>query len=95
MIGVMLSTVRGIFREGHVELEEAPPRRTGRVLVVFLGDDPEDLVLEAAEPIASSSAAGLIDVAWPRELVEQLMGAPDELIERNQPVAAERKDLEL
>jgi hypothetical protein len=96
----MLNTVRGVFREGRVELQEAPPRLAGRVLVIFLGDEPEDLLLEAdatdgIPPVAPKSPARVIDAAWPRELVDQLMAAPEELIERNQPSEAERKDLGL
>lgn len=37
----MLTTVEGIFRDGHVELREAPPSVEGaRVIVTFLPEPP-------------------------------------------------------
>lgn len=99
MLHPMLSTVRGVFREGHVELQEAAPRQAGPVLVVFLADDePAEPSLETGErgnlsPPQSASPSGVIHAAWPRELIDQLLAEPDELIERNQPAEPERKDL--
>lgn len=38
----MLTTVEGIFRDGHVELREAPPPvEQARVIVTFLPETPD------------------------------------------------------
>lgn len=101
ILSIMLSTVRGVFRDGRVELQEAPPRRTARVLVVFLADeDAEAYVAEPGDqartaPPQPEAASAVAHPAWPRELVDLLMAGPDVLIERDQPSGPERKDLGL
>lgn len=48
----MLTTVEGVFREGRVELRDAPPGVEGaRVIVTFL---PESSESEAASPHSAS-----------------------------------------
>lgn len=37
---VMLKSIRGIFRNGQVELLESPPKGDGEVIVTFLAGEP-------------------------------------------------------
>lgn len=92
----MLSTVRGIFREGHVELQEPAPREVARVLVTFLLDE-EDTSGEAPEREGHGHAAVPLQPhpAWPQDLVDFLIAESDPLIERQQPAEPERKDIGL
>ncbi len=64
----MLTTVEGVFRDGHIELQEASPGVDGaRVIVTFL---PEPSESGAATPISASQAnrrmLGLLQ-AWQAE----------------------------
>jgi len=50
----MVTTVEGVFREGRIELREAPPDVEGaRVIVTFLPESPES---GAASPRSASEA---------------------------------------
>ena len=50
----MLTTVEGVFRDGHVELREAPPPvEQARVIVTFLPEPPDSA---AASPQSASEA---------------------------------------
>jgi hypothetical protein len=49
----MLTTVEGFFRDGHIELREAPPVEQARVIVTFL---PELLDSGSALPHSVSEA---------------------------------------
>jgi hypothetical protein len=50
----MLTTVEGVFRDGHIELREAPPSvEQARVIVTFLPESPDS---GAASPQSVSEA---------------------------------------
>jgi hypothetical protein len=50
----MLTTVEGVFRDGRIELRDAPPAAEGaRVIVTFL---PESSPSETASPRSASEA---------------------------------------
>lgn len=50
----MLTTVEGIFKDGHIELEESPPTvEQARVIVTFL---PEQPTTKAAPPVSPTEA---------------------------------------
>ena len=50
----MVTTVEGVFRDGRIELREAPPDVEGaRVIVTFLPESPES---GAASPQSASEA---------------------------------------
>ena len=77
----MLSTVRGVFRDGRVELEETAPRSSARVLVTFLADDATSAEgLAGAEKRPLGFAAGQITLhssffePLPEEVLEAFEG---------------------
>ena len=72
----MFSTVRGVYRDGHVELEEPPPRSEARVLVTFLADEQ---VAEGREPRPEGSPPKLPNPGWSQEFIDFLRDNIDDL----------------
>ena len=65
------------------------------MLVTFLIDEERAATTEEAVEERGAAPLPVHHPAWPRELVEFLVGPPDPLIEREQPAEPERQELDL